>query len=127
VKLDRSCISDQSEISNRTGTVSESRTVQSKVSKFRILDAGSVRFQNYMRSCLWHFWVCALAVLLCSHVYAAGDFESAKRSYAARDYATAIQEFTEVAKQGNADAQLIVGKMYMIGQGAPANADEAMK
>jgi TPR repeat protein len=32
-----------------------------------------------------------------------------------------------VAEQGNAEAQLIVGKMYMIGQGVPVDADQAMK
>jgi TPR repeat protein len=57
----------------------------------------------------------------------AGDFESAKRAYAAKDYATAVREFTEVAEQGNAEAQLIVGKMYMIGQGIPTDSDRAMK
>jgi TPR repeat protein len=53
--------------------------------------------------------------------------DAANRAYSARDYATAILEFTQVAEQGNAEAQLIVGKMYMIGQGAPVNTDQAMK
>jgi TPR repeat protein len=66
-------------------------------------------------------------VLLCSHLSTAGDFESAKRAYAEKDFTTAMREFTEVAEQGNAEAQLIVGKMYMIGQGVPKDADQAMK
>jgi TPR repeat protein len=80
-----------------------------------------------MRFYLRYFGGCVFAALFCSQVSAAGDFESAKRAYAERDYATAIREFTEVAEEGNAEAQLIVGKMYMIGQGVPKDADQAMK
>jgi TPR repeat protein len=80
-----------------------------------------------MRVCLRYFGGCVFTALLCSQVWAAGDFESAKRAYAERDYATAIREFSAVAEEGNAEAQLIVGKMYMIGQGVPKDADQAMK
>jgi TPR repeat protein len=76
---------------------------------------------------LRYSWLCILTVLLCSTVSIAGDFESARRAYAQKDYPTALREFTEVAEQGNAEAQLIVGKMYMIGQGVPVDPDQAMK
>jgi len=127
VELDKSCISDpNSEVSSWTGTW-KSRAVGNEISKFRVLHAGLVRFQNYMWSCLRHSPFCVLTILLCSQISTAGDFESAKRAYAEKDYAAAIREFTEVAEQGNAEAQLIVGKMYMIGQGVPTDADQAMK
>jgi TPR repeat protein len=80
-----------------------------------------------MWSCWRHSWFCVFTLLLCSQIFTARDFESAKRAYAEKDYATALREFTEVAEEGNADAQLIVGKMYMIGQGVPTDADQAMK
>src|SRR5262245_46726509 len=105
MKLDGSRISDPRSVSNRS--------------------AGFVHFQNPVRSFLCRS--CVFTLLFFSQVLTGRDFESAKRAYDERDYATAIKEFTEVAEQGNAEAQLIVAKMYMIGQGVPQNADQAIK
>jgi len=57
----------------------------------------------------------------------ARDFDSAMRAYENKQYAVALTEFTAVAEQGNAEAQLIVGKMYMIGQGVERDSEQAIK
>ncbi len=80
-----------------------------------------------MGLCLRGSLFCIFTILLSSLMCEAEDFESAKRAYEQRDYATAIKEFTAVAEQGNAEAQLIVGKMYMIGQGVPKDSNQAIK
>jgi len=46
---------------------------------------------------------------------------------ALKRYATALKEFTPLAKQGNAEAQLYLGKMYLLGQGVLKDPDEAIK
>src|SRR5260370_2462702 len=79
-----------------------------------------------------HFWLRrfllgALTILLCSLLSAAADLESAKRAYQQSDYAAAFKEFTPLAEQGNADAQLFLGKMYMMGQGVLRDPDQAIK
>jgi len=79
-----------------------------------------------MRFCLRFLLFCFI-VLLCSWVSAAADFESAMRAYEKRDYAGAFKEFAAVAEQGDAEAQLILGKMYMIGQGVEKDSDQAIK
>jgi uncharacterized protein len=62
------------------------------------------------------FLACALAMLVGASVWAA-DLESAKRAYDQKDYATAFKEFTPLADQRQAEAQLYLGRMYMMGQG----------
>jgi TPR repeat protein len=57
----------------------------------------------------------------------AADIESAKRAYDQKDYATALKEFTSLADQGKAEAQLYLGKMYMMGQGVLKDSDQAIK
>jgi uncharacterized protein len=69
----------------------------------------------------------AFTILFCSLLCAAADLESAKRAYEQKDYATAFKEFAPLAKQGNAYAQLSLGKMYMMGQGVLRDADQAIK
>jgi len=67
-------------------------------------------------------------ILLCSaNSLAATDLESAKRSYHDKDYATAVQEFFGLADKGNPEAQLILGKMYLMGQGVPKDPEQANK
>src|SRR5215471_2494400 len=80
-----------------------------------------------MQSRLQHFSSCAVMVLLCTGFSVSADIESAKRAYHQRDFPTAIKEFTVLAKQGNWEAQLILGKMYMLGQGVPKDSDLAIK
>src|SRR5207244_3285674 len=56
-------------------------------------------------------------LLLCAGLTAGADLDSAKRAYEQNDYAAALKEFTALAEQGNADAQVLLGKMYLIGKG----------
>jgi len=80
-----------------------------------------------MSSRLAQFLFCVLSVLLCSEICMAEDFDSAMRAYEKKEYATALTEFTAVAEQGNQEAQLIVGKMYMIGQGVEKDSEQAIQ
>ena len=43
------------------------------------------------------------------------------------DYATALREWTPLAKQGNADTQNNLGQMYRRGKGVPKNQKTAVK
>ena len=71
--------------------------------------------------------LCAFTILLCASFSAGADLASAKRAYEQKDYATAFKESTPLAEQGNADAQLILGKMYLMGQGVLKDPDQATK
>lgn len=70
---------------------------------------------------------CVFAILLSVGVSAAADLESAQRAYDQKDFVTALKELPALAEQGNADAQLILGKMYMMGQGVPKDSEQAFK
>jgi TPR repeat protein len=61
----------------------------------------------------------ALFLFCTGFATAATDLESAKRAYHDKDYPSAVTQFSLLADQGNAEAQLILGKMYMMGQGVP--------
>jgi len=80
-----------------------------------------------MHSRLRHFSFCVFATLLCAGFSLGANLDDAKRAYHQRDYATAVKEFTGLAEQGNWEAQLILGKMYMLGQGVPKDSDLAIK
>jgi len=80
-----------------------------------------------MLSWLQRLSVCTFTLLLCAGLSAAADLESAKRAYQEKDYATAVKEFTILAEQGSSEAQLILGKMYMMGQGVLKDPDRAIK
>lgn len=80
-----------------------------------------------MWSSLAQFLFCVFSALLCAEMSMARDFDSAMRAYENKDYSTALKEFTAVAVQGNQEAQLIVGKMYMIGQGVEKDSEQAIK
>jgi len=80
-----------------------------------------------MRSRFLHFSLFALILLCSTNSLAATDLESAKRAYHDKDYATAVQEFSSMADKGNPEAQLILGKMYMMGQGVPKDPEQANK
>ena len=59
-----------------------------------------------------------IAVLLGSvGVSWSGDFLKGYTAYQSGDYATALREWTPLAKQGNAGAQSSLGGMYAEGQG----------
>ncbi len=72
-------------------------------------------------------WFCAFAILLCAQPSVAADLKSAERAYKKKDYATAFKEFAPAAKQGNAEAEVYLGRMYLLGQGVPKDGEEAIK
>jgi hypothetical protein len=80
-----------------------------------------------MGSWLRWFTVCVFAILICASASRGADLKSAKRAYQQKDYAAAFKEFRPMAEQGNAEAQLYLGKMYMMGQGVLKDEDGAIK
>ena len=80
-----------------------------------------------MRSWSLPFSLFALTLFFSANSLAATDLESAKRAYHDKDYATAVQEFSALADKGNPEAQLILGKMYLMGQGVPKDPEQANK
>ena len=79
--------------------------------------------------CSWvrRFLPGILTIPVCSVVFAAPDLESVRRSLERTDYAAALKEVRPLAEQGNPDAQLFLGKMYLKGQGVPKDPDQANK
>jgi len=69
----------------------------------------------------------AFTMLICGSLCPGADLKSAKRAYEQKDYVAALKEFRPMAEQGNADAQLYLGKMYMLGQGVLKDQNEAVK
>ena len=57
----------------------------------------------------------------------AGPLEDATAAYEHHDYVIAMRLFRALADEGIAEAQISVGRMYDLGQGAPENAAEAEK
>ena len=60
-------------------------------------------------------------------VASSADLPKGAVAYQSGDYATALREWTPLAKQGNALAQFILGVMYAEGQGVPKNYKTAVK
>jgi TPR repeat protein len=56
-----------------------------------------------------------LIVLFGTPVFA--DWQKGRGAYKSGDYATALKEWEPLAEQGNADAQAMLGAMYIVGQG----------
>ena len=69
-----------------------------------------------------------LAVLLGSAgVSWSADFQKGLTAAQSGDFATALREWTPLAKQGNARVQRILGAMYAVGQGVPKDYKTAVK
>ncbi len=80
----------------------------------------------------WSRRVCAAPVLVWLAVTAAPPaaaqtFEEAFAAYERGDYATAFRGFRSYAEQGDADAQDILGLMYLKGEGVPQDYAEAAR
>jgi len=71
--------------------------------------------------------LCGSAVLLFAGRSAGADIAAAQQAYKQKDYATAIRESTALAEQGNADAQLLLGRMFLMGEGVSKDPDRAIK
>ncbi len=54
-------------------------------------------------------------------------FEEGKAAYNRGDYATALREWRPLAKQGDAEAQFVLGAMFGLGDGVPQDYAEAVK
>src|SRR5215471_8447472 len=78
-----------------------------------------------MRSLSRRLSICALMLLLGAVLSTADDLDSAKRAYKQSDYATALKELTPLAKQGNPEAQILLGRMYLRGYGVLKDPDQA--
>ena len=57
----------------------------------------------------------------------AADFQKGLKAYDAGDYASARREWSVLAEQGNATAQVIMGVMYYEGKGVAQDHKEAVK
>ena len=55
------------------------------------------------------------------------DFEKGLVAYENGDFATALKELEPLAKEGDVDAQMILGSMYQYGEGVPQNYKTAVK
>ena len=80
-----------------------------------------------MRFYLHRFLVCAFVFVFSSVCLYGADLRAGKRAYEEKEYVTAMKELAPLAQQGNAEAQLFLGKMYMSGRGVPKDADSALK
>ena len=80
-----------------------------------------------MRS--WHLRLsfCVCTVLLYAGFCFGADLKSAKRAYEQKNYETAFKELTPLAEQGNAEAQVLLGNMYLTGRGVLKDPDRAVK
>ena len=65
-------------------------------------------------------------VLFSACLYGA-DLQVGRDAYDGKDYAKAVKELAPLAQQGNIDAQVLLGKMYMLGEGLPKDTDLALK
>ena len=80
-------------------------------------------------STAWTRVAFAAIVLVLSYAapVAAGPLEDGTAAYDGGDYATALRLLRPLANQGNADAQIKLGLMYLRGDGVPQNDGEALK
>ncbi len=81
-----------------------------------------------MGSCLLRrFFLCTFTILLLARFGAGADLASAKRAYEEKDYAMALTQLLPLAEKANPEAQLLLGKMYLNGQGVFADPKQAIK
>ena len=77
-----------------------------------------------MKLTLKHANAAALLMLLAAPVLA-GPLEEGREAASQGDYGTALRLLNPLAAEGNADAQVVLGKMYETGQGVAKNEAEA--
>ena len=71
--------------------------------------------------------ICISTILLCVGFAAGADLDSAKHAFQQQDYSTALMELVVLAEQGNAEAQVLLGKMYLTGRGVLKDPHAAVK
>ena len=55
------------------------------------------------------------------------NLDAGKRAYQQGDYAAALKELTPLAQQGSSEAQVVLGTMYLKGQGVAKDPNQALK
>lgn len=85
------------------------------------------RTENDMRFDLCRSFLFLFSLVVsCVCLYGA-DVQNGRNAYERKDYASAMKELAPLAQEGNVNAQILLGKMYMLGQGVPRNTDLALK
>ncbi len=69
----------------------------------------------------------AVALFVGSVTAHAADYDAGFKAYQRGDYATALRIFRQLAEQGKADAQTLMGFMYELGQSVKQDYGEAVK
>jgi TPR repeat protein len=88
---------------------------------------GGIPIQNNMRFHLYRLFLFVFTLVLSSVCLYGADLQAGRRAYEQKDYASALKELSPLAQEGKTDAQVLLGKMYMLGQGVPKNTDLAVK
>ena len=87
----------------------------------------SIGRSNNIRIQLRAFFLLVFGIVFSlAHSYGA-DLQAGLKAYERKDYANAIKELLPLAQEGKVDAQVTLGKMYMLGQGIAKDSDLAMK
>ena len=73
------------------------------------------------------FFVCLCSLVFSSVFLYGADLQAGQRAYEQKDYGSAMKELAPLAHAGRVEAQILLGKMYMLGQGVPKDADLAVK
>lgn len=55
------------------------------------------------------------------------NFEAGKRAYQHGDYTDALKQLTPLAQEGNSEAQVVLGTMYLKGRGVAKDPSQALK
>jgi TPR repeat protein len=76
---------------------------------------------------LFQILLCCTTIVPAAALSTGADLEVAQRAYQEKDYITALKECTPLAEHGNAVAQLLLGRMYLMGQGVTRDNDQAGK
>lgn len=79
-----------------------------------------------MKRTLTTFVTCVVLLFGSGSVGYAQDFQKGLDAFNKKDYATALREWTPLAKQGNANAQHNLGVMYRDGRGVPQDYKTAL-
>lgn len=87
----------------------------------------SARTENVMRFDLCRLLLIVFSFAVSSACLNAADLQSGRHAYEQKEYASAMKELAPLAQAGNVEAQVLLGKMYMLGQGVPKNTDLALQ
>ena len=86
-----------------------------------------LQLQKKAQQLIKHIAIILAFLLMLSAPVAAQDYDKGLAAAQAGDYATALQEWTPLAEQGNVAAQFNLAIMYVSGQGVIQDYKEAVK